>query len=503
MAHKYNISDEGLELIKAYEGFRPVETVLVSGQKVIGYGHPYLLGEASLLTQKKAEDILKVDLKPIEKAINYSVHAPLSQGQFDALASLAFNIGIDAFSESSVLHHLNNGQPLAAAAGFDEWRKSIVAEKTYIIDALVRRRTAEKALFLKPETGIVSAPRYEVPAMHDDTVMSGEEDIEVFSGSDVEGFVEQAPYEETPIQEVPIQETPIQEKADKDFAPAALLLSEQVADPKIYADVADEVPEADIAPDEDIAEDCTNNIDGNEGTEKTIIETDIEHEDAPAEEVAVQENPEQENAETEEELSPIAIAAADVSERLDNLMDEQEEEVEQRVETAELVANNDAAPVESALQETQDIVEETEEAAPTAEPEIEIVEPDTFVAETANQETTYQETTIQEAIHQETEEINDLEAEAEAEAEAETKSGAFSQRKAKKKKLKGTGAFWTALIVGLSLIGGSLWKMKFSPATNLGEIGAFLAPIVLLVGAMMIMGGMLFMVKAQLREQAG
>ena len=138
MAHEYNISEDGLELIKAYEGFRPVETVLVSGQKVIGYGHPYIRGEAALLTQKKAEEILKSDIEPIEKIINHIVFAPISQNQFDALVSLAFNIGIDDFADSSVLHYLNNGQPLAAAAGFDEWRKSIIADQTYVIDEIGR-----------------------------------------------------------------------------------------------------------------------------------------------------------------------------------------------------------------------------------------------------------------------------------------------------------------------------------------------------------------------------
>jgi len=55
--------------------------------------------------------------------INDSVFAPLSQGQFDALCSLAFNIGPKKFLESDVVRALNNGRVLDAANGFDVWRK--------------------------------------------------------------------------------------------------------------------------------------------------------------------------------------------------------------------------------------------------------------------------------------------------------------------------------------------------------------------------------------------
>jgi len=445
MAYEYNISEDGLELIKAYEGFRPVETVLVSGQKVIGYGHSYVLGEASLLTQKKAEEILKADIAPIEKIINHIVHAPLSQGQFDALVSLAFNIGIDAFSESNVLHYLNNGQPLAAATGFDEWRKSIIAEKTYVIDALVRRRTAEKALFLNPALGIVAAPRYEVPPLHDDTVTSGADDIEVFSASDADGFVEQAPYAEPPVQE----------PHSEDDAAAAIMLSERAAAPQIYEDTLDAPFVNDTVSEDDVIDNVVEI--------KPEFEAEVEADAETESEVAYEHEAE---LEQDENLSPIAIAAADVSERLDNLMEETDDEA-----LAETIVTNETEVLES---EVHDIEMQESEPVEHEAVEHEYVEHETMVSETIEAEVMEFEgdTTLEQPI----------------------------PKKVQKKKVKGAGAFWTALVVGLLLIGGSLWKMKFSPITNMGAMDEFLAPVVLLVGAMMIMGGMFYMVKAQLRR---
>ena len=89
MAHEFTVSAFGLKLIKAYEGFRRVETTLVSGQRVIGYGHRPAPGEEGVVTEKKAEEILKDDLLPYAEMINESVHAPLTQSQFDALCFTA------------------------------------------------------------------------------------------------------------------------------------------------------------------------------------------------------------------------------------------------------------------------------------------------------------------------------------------------------------------------------------------------------------------------------
>ncbi len=190
------ISETGLKLIKAYEGYRPVDRELVTGQRIVGYGHRLYSENAKRMTKAEAEETLRLDLEPFEEMINTEVHAPLTQSQFDALCSFAFNIGPKAFLTSDTLRALNNGRPLDAANGFDIWRKSEIAGKTYVVDALMRRRTAEKALFLRTEREL-PAGREDLPPVADTTIsaLSTEDALPVFSADDANGIVATAPHE--------------------------------------------------------------------------------------------------------------------------------------------------------------------------------------------------------------------------------------------------------------------------------------------------------------------
>ena len=203
MGRQLNISDMGLKLIKAYEGYRPVDRTLVSGQRVVGYGHRLMGDEAVILSKEQAESLLKDDLAPFIDMINENVHAPLSQSQFDALVSFAYNIGPKAFLKSDTLRALNNGRPLDAANGFDIWRKSEIDGKVYVVDALMRRRTAEKALFLRPEGRTVTAPGIDLPPIEDETValLSTEDALPVFTSDEAAGIVAAAPYSAEPAQQ--------------------------------------------------------------------------------------------------------------------------------------------------------------------------------------------------------------------------------------------------------------------------------------------------------------
>jgi len=202
MGRQFNISDMGLKLIKAYEGYRPVDRTLVSGQRVVGYGHRLKSEEAMVLSKLEAEELLKDDLAPFIDMINENVHAPLSQSQFDALVSFAYNIGPKAFLQSDTLRALNNGRPLDAANGFDIWRKSEIDGKVYVVDALMRRRTAEKALFLRREGRPISAPGVDLPPIQDETIalLSTEDALPVFTADDAAGIVAAAPYSAEPAQ---------------------------------------------------------------------------------------------------------------------------------------------------------------------------------------------------------------------------------------------------------------------------------------------------------------
>ncbi|HEY5411203.1 MAG TPA: glycoside hydrolase family protein, partial [Caulobacteraceae bacterium] len=81
-----------------------------------------------------------------------------SQNQFDALCGFVFNIGLDNFRHSSVLRRLNEGALLQAACAMEMWRRVDFEGEPIVLDALVRRRAAEKALFLTPLHGFLPAP---------------------------------------------------------------------------------------------------------------------------------------------------------------------------------------------------------------------------------------------------------------------------------------------------------------------------------------------------------
>lgn len=143
-------SDAGLKLIMAYEGFRPESRKLPDGRWVIGYGHTKAAREGLKITETEAKAILsEFDLPPIEEALNQLLLVPVSQNEFDALVSFAFNIGLVQFESSDVLASINAGNKLKAAWAMESWRKARVGQRDMVVDPLVRRRADEKALFLK------------------------------------------------------------------------------------------------------------------------------------------------------------------------------------------------------------------------------------------------------------------------------------------------------------------------------------------------------------------
>jgi lysozyme len=84
-------------------------------------------------------------LRRFQTAVNDAVNIPLSQNQFDALVSLAYNIGTNAFKTSTLVKYLNALDYKAAADQFLVWNKAGGS----VLKGLVRRREAERALFLK------------------------------------------------------------------------------------------------------------------------------------------------------------------------------------------------------------------------------------------------------------------------------------------------------------------------------------------------------------------
>ena len=152
-----------LDLIQSFEGFRARAARLPSGGFTIGFGHTATAREGGHITREQAEQLLLWDLRAVEDAIRRAVHAPLSQNQFDALVSFVFNIGIENFLNSDALRHINQGEPVAAALSMGLWRRGLSGGQLIVVDALVRRRAAEAALFLEPTDVRPTAPTPVLP----------------------------------------------------------------------------------------------------------------------------------------------------------------------------------------------------------------------------------------------------------------------------------------------------------------------------------------------------
>lgn len=152
------ISQNGLALIKAFEGFRAEPAQLPDGNWVVGHGHIRIGDAGDAVTEAEAGDLLALDMAPVECMVNAAVRQPVTQSQFDALVSFAFSIGADAFKQSQTLRRVNAGDALAAAYAMEAWRKGEIGDKLEVIDVLVRRRAAEKAMFLQdlPNEGVPS-----------------------------------------------------------------------------------------------------------------------------------------------------------------------------------------------------------------------------------------------------------------------------------------------------------------------------------------------------------
>lgn len=155
------INDEGLAKLKQWEGlvlfayddFDPPNARrkimpgdVVRGTLTIGYGSTGPHVKPGLeWTERQAEHGLRVDLMRFENAVSRLVTVPLTDNQFSALVSFAFNVGVSAFQKSTLLRRLNAGDYDAVPGELMKWTRS----KGRVMQGLVNRRSAEAGLWAK------------------------------------------------------------------------------------------------------------------------------------------------------------------------------------------------------------------------------------------------------------------------------------------------------------------------------------------------------------------
>ena len=153
MKTRYQVSRAAIDLVKRFEGYRRVAARLPEGGWTIGYGHTASARQGAEVSEADAEALLLYDLIVTAKAVNEVVFTPLNQNQFDALCVFALGIGLPAFRRSSVLKRVNEGAFIQAAFSMELWRRAEIEGERIVLDALIRRRAAEKTLFLTPPGG--------------------------------------------------------------------------------------------------------------------------------------------------------------------------------------------------------------------------------------------------------------------------------------------------------------------------------------------------------------
>ncbi|EKB5403144.1 lysozyme [Salmonella enterica] len=142
------ISDSGLAALKREEGCKLTAYPDSRGFWTIGTGHigrvdGVAVHKGMIITQDTADRLLRDDLSWVERCIADWVTVVLNQNQYDALCSLIFNIGVNAFIGSTVRRQLNAGNYTAAADAFLKWSR---AGSNPTI--LAPRRGRERAMFL-------------------------------------------------------------------------------------------------------------------------------------------------------------------------------------------------------------------------------------------------------------------------------------------------------------------------------------------------------------------
>ena len=143
------VSQKGIDLIKEFESCSLVVYLDIKGFPTVGWGHRTDLPVGTEISQEDADNLLSSDCTRFEIGVTRLVIAPITQNQFDALVCLSFNIGLAAFSTSHLLQDLNQVGIESAGLAADQFLCWCHANGQ-VVEGLLRRRQAEKALFTSP-----------------------------------------------------------------------------------------------------------------------------------------------------------------------------------------------------------------------------------------------------------------------------------------------------------------------------------------------------------------
>lgn len=141
------LSQRGIDLIKQFEGYSSKaypDPATGGAPWTIGYGTIKGVKPGMIITAEQAEKMLRDDVAKFESGVSSLVTAPTTQGQFDAMVSLAYNIGLGNFGKSTLLKKHNARCYTCAADQFRVWNRA----NGKVMNGLTKRRAAERQVYM-------------------------------------------------------------------------------------------------------------------------------------------------------------------------------------------------------------------------------------------------------------------------------------------------------------------------------------------------------------------
>jgi len=145
----------GLQIIKKHEGFRARPYLCPAGIPTIGYGNTYYPNGQKVqlsdppITHEQATAMLQAVLEKYEGAVSRYVQTAITQAQFDALVSFAYNVGMENLRQSTLLKKVNrNPADPTIRAEFAKWTRA----NGRILEGLKKRRAEEAELYFSNQS---------------------------------------------------------------------------------------------------------------------------------------------------------------------------------------------------------------------------------------------------------------------------------------------------------------------------------------------------------------
>lgn len=141
------LSQRGIDLIKQLEGYSSKaypDPATGGAPWTIGYGTTKGVKPDMVITAQQAEKMLRDDVAKFESGVSSLITSPTTQGQFDAMVSLAYNIGLGNFGKSTLLKKHNARCYTCAADQFRVWNRA----NGKVMNGLTKRRAAEREVYM-------------------------------------------------------------------------------------------------------------------------------------------------------------------------------------------------------------------------------------------------------------------------------------------------------------------------------------------------------------------